>query len=272
MAGAPVLGRAQGDRYSAVPVTEPRGRARVRWARPARRSRRARGLGELGGFELTGDPDVEVDAITHDSRRVEPGCVLRVHPRRADRRPRPRARGRRPGGGGAARGAPAAAGGVAGPGAERARRARPLAATLHGHPSAAMRVLGVTGTNGKTTTTYLLEAIGRAAGERVGVIGTVGARIAGQTVATAAHHPRGERPAGAAGADARRRASRRSRWRCRRTRSSSIASTACSSPRCASPTSVTSTSTTTARWTRTSRRRRDCSTRDARDPRPRQPR
>ncbi len=48
-----------------------------------------------------------------------------------------------------------------------------------------MRVLGVTGTNGKTTTTYLLEAIGRAAGERVGVIGTVGARIAGETVATA---------------------------------------------------------------------------------------
>src|SRR4029077_13033773 len=59
----------------------------------------------------------------------------------------------------------------------------PLAATLHGHPSAAMRVLGVPGTNGKTTTTYLLEAIGREAGERVGVIGTVGARIAGQTVA-----------------------------------------------------------------------------------------
>ena len=42
-----------------------------------------------------------------------------------------------------------------------------------------MRVLGVTGTNGKTTTTYLLEAIARAAGERVGVIGTTGARIDG---------------------------------------------------------------------------------------------
>ena len=42
-----------------------------------------------------------------------------------------------------------------------------------------MRVLGITGTNGKTTTTYLLEAIARAAGDRTGVIGTTGARIAG---------------------------------------------------------------------------------------------
>jgi UDP-N-acetylmuramoyl-L-alanyl-D-glutamate--2,6-diaminopimelate ligase len=35
----------------------------------------------------------------------------------------------------------------------------PLAARFFGSPSQAMRVLGVTGTNGKTTTTYLLEAI-----------------------------------------------------------------------------------------------------------------
>jgi UDP-N-acetylmuramoyl-L-alanyl-D-glutamate--2,6-diaminopimelate ligase len=55
----------------------------------------------------------------------------------------------------------------------------PLAARFHGDPSRAMRVLGVTGTNGKTTTTYLLEAIAGAAGERAGVVGTTGARIAG---------------------------------------------------------------------------------------------
>jgi UDP-N-acetylmuramoyl-L-alanyl-D-glutamate--2,6-diaminopimelate ligase len=47
-----------------------------------------------------------------------------------------------------------------------------------------MRVLGVTGTNGKTTTTYLLEAIARRAGDRVGVVGTVGARVAGETIDT----------------------------------------------------------------------------------------
>ena len=53
----------------------------------------------------------------------------------------------------------------------------PLASRFFGDPSHAMRVLGVTGTNGKTTTTYLLEAIARSAGEPVGIIGTTGARI-----------------------------------------------------------------------------------------------
>ena len=53
----------------------------------------------------------------------------------------------------------------------------PLAARFHGEPSFAMRVLGVTGTNGKTTTTYLLEAIARAAGDETGVVGTVNTRI-----------------------------------------------------------------------------------------------
>ena len=42
----------------------------------------------------------------------------------------------------------------------------PVAAALFGHPAAAMTMLGVTGTNGKTTSTYLLEAIVRAAGLR----------------------------------------------------------------------------------------------------------
>jgi len=61
----------------------------------------------------------------------------------------------------------------------------PLAARFHGEPSFAMRVLGVTGTNGKTTTTYLLEAIAQAAGERSGVIGTVGARIGDRALESA---------------------------------------------------------------------------------------
>jgi UDP-N-acetylmuramoyl-L-alanyl-D-glutamate--2,6-diaminopimelate ligase len=58
----------------------------------------------------------------------------------------------------------------------------PLCSRFHGHPSRALRVLGVTGTNGKTSTTYLLEAIARANGDRVGVIGTVEARIDGAAV------------------------------------------------------------------------------------------
>ena len=58
----------------------------------------------------------------------------------------------------------------------------PVAAAAFGAPSTKLAVLGVTGTNGKTTTTYVLEAIARAAGLRPGVIGTIGARIAGQPV------------------------------------------------------------------------------------------
>jgi UDP-N-acetylmuramoyl-L-alanyl-D-glutamate--2,6-diaminopimelate ligase len=57
-----------------------------------------------------------------------------------------------------------------------------VAAAAWGHPSTRLAVLGVTGTNGKTTTTYLLEAIARSAGIRAGLIGTIGARIDGQPV------------------------------------------------------------------------------------------
>jgi UDP-N-acetylmuramoyl-L-alanyl-D-glutamate--2,6-diaminopimelate ligase len=57
----------------------------------------------------------------------------------------------------------------------------PVAAAVHGHPSEALLVLGVTGTNGKTTTVYLLEAILDAAGHTTGVIGTVETRVAGQS-------------------------------------------------------------------------------------------
>ena len=61
----------------------------------------------------------------------------------------------------------------------------PLAARFYGEPSFAMRVLGVTGTNGKTTSTYLLEAIAVAAGDAAGVIGTVAARIGDRVLSTA---------------------------------------------------------------------------------------
>ncbi|MGA2393147.1 MAG: UDP-N-acetylmuramoyl-L-alanyl-D-glutamate--2,6-diaminopimelate ligase [Candidatus Lustribacter sp.] len=49
-----------------------------------------------------------------------------------------------------------------------------LADTFYDHPSHALTVFGVTGTNGKTTTTYLLRSIVEAAGVPCGVIGTLG--------------------------------------------------------------------------------------------------
>jgi UDP-N-acetylmuramoyl-L-alanyl-D-glutamate--2,6-diaminopimelate ligase len=61
------------------------------------------------------------------------------------------------------------------------RRSMPdLAAEIHRHPDRAMRLVGVTGTNGKTTVTHLVEAIGKAAGETVGLIGTIETRVGSQ--------------------------------------------------------------------------------------------
>jgi UDP-N-acetylmuramoyl-L-alanyl-D-glutamate--2,6-diaminopimelate ligase len=59
-----------------------------------------------------------------------------------------------------------------------ARRAlAELAASLYHHPSREMQVVGITGTNGKTTTAYLVASIFDAADLRCGLLGTVGYRI-----------------------------------------------------------------------------------------------
>jgi UDP-N-acetylmuramoyl-L-alanyl-D-glutamate--2,6-diaminopimelate ligase len=55
-----------------------------------------------------------------------------------------------------------------------------LAATVYGHPSEKLRVIGITGTSGKTTTTYLVEAGLRSAERIPGLVGTVGIRIDGR--------------------------------------------------------------------------------------------
>ena len=52
-----------------------------------------------------------------------------------------------------------------------------LSAAALGDPAESLRLVGVTGTNGKTTTTYLIDAALRAAGHTVGLIGTVQYRI-----------------------------------------------------------------------------------------------
>jgi UDP-N-acetylmuramoyl-L-alanyl-D-glutamate--2,6-diaminopimelate ligase len=55
-----------------------------------------------------------------------------------------------------------------------------LAAAFHHHPSTEMQVVGITGTNGKTTTAHLVASIFDAAGIRCGVLGTVAYRIGDQ--------------------------------------------------------------------------------------------
>jgi UDP-N-acetylmuramoyl-L-alanyl-D-glutamate--2,6-diaminopimelate ligase len=56
----------------------------------------------------------------------------------------------------------------------------PLACAFYDNPTASLRLAGVTGTNGKTTTVRMIDAIARAAGEVTGTIGTLGATVAGQ--------------------------------------------------------------------------------------------
>ena len=48
-----------------------------------------------------------------------------------------------------------------------------LAAEYYNHPSDSMRIIGITGTNGKTTTTYMLKSIFERDGKKVGIIGTI---------------------------------------------------------------------------------------------------
>jgi UDP-N-acetylmuramoyl-L-alanyl-D-glutamate--2,6-diaminopimelate ligase len=56
----------------------------------------------------------------------------------------------------------------------------PIAARFYADPSAELRVVGVTGTNGKTTSAFLVHALLEAVGERCGLLGTVKSIVAGQ--------------------------------------------------------------------------------------------
>jgi UDP-N-acetylmuramoyl-L-alanyl-D-glutamate--2,6-diaminopimelate ligase len=136
------------------------------------------GTGARGG--LGRDP--EITLVTCDSRQVVPGALFFALPgARAD---------------GHAFAAEAARRGAVAVVAERpvectpallllapsSRRAMALAAAaLHGHPGRDLVLAGVTGTNGKTTVSYLVEACAQAAGLPCGVIGTITHRFPGVT-------------------------------------------------------------------------------------------
>lgn len=57
-----------------------------------------------------------------------------------------------------------------------------LASAFFGDPSSELEVVGITGTNGKTTIAFMLESILNAAGEKAGLIGTVETRVAGEVL------------------------------------------------------------------------------------------
>jgi len=137
-------------------------------------------LHDVLGDAASGAPPVEVTALAYDNRRVEPGTVFFCvrgftrdgHDFAADA---------------VARGASALVVdhplGLGVPEAVvpdvRAAMA-PAAARLHGDPTATLRTIGVTGTNGKTTTAYLVRALLEAAGYRTGMLGTVTSIVAGE--------------------------------------------------------------------------------------------
>jgi len=139
-------------------------------------------LADVEVIRILGPGDPDVRSVVHDSRRVTPGALFAAvpgastdghdHIDEAIRR------------GAVAllveREVPTAVTRVL---VESVRRAvGPIAAVANGRPSEALRVLGVTGTNGKTTVTHLLEGIGAAAGTSTGLIGTLGARVGGTAI------------------------------------------------------------------------------------------
>ena len=57
-----------------------------------------------------------------------------------------------------------------------------IAAAWYGHPAEKLKVIGITGTKGKTTTTYMIKSILEAAGHKVGLIGTIEAIIGDEVI------------------------------------------------------------------------------------------
>lgn len=130
----------------------------------------------LTGLVAAAPRDVVVRGVTHDSRRVKPGYVFVAIRGFADD-------GHRYVGDAVKRGAAAVV--VEGGGrsaaqvpvmvVEDTRRAlAELAAAFWGWPSQRLKVVGVTGTNGKTTTALLVAAIARQAGMKAVALGTLG--------------------------------------------------------------------------------------------------
>jgi UDP-N-acetylmuramoyl-L-alanyl-D-glutamate--2,6-diaminopimelate ligase len=151
------------------------------------------------GAEPPADGSVSVTAVTEDSRRAAPGTLfVAARGERAD--------GHDFAGAAVAQGAVAIAGGRDGLreccGVPYLRVAHPrkalglLAHRLHGDPSKHMTVVGITGTNGKSSSVLLIQHILESNGHPTAAFGTLGYRIAGETLEAKHTTPFGEELAG----------------------------------------------------------------------------
>ncbi|MCK9461863.1 MAG: UDP-N-acetylmuramoyl-L-alanyl-D-glutamate--2,6-diaminopimelate ligase [Proteobacteria bacterium] len=136
----------------------------------------------VGAIAIVGDPELRILGVTHDSREVRDGFLFAALPGSA-------ADGRKYVGQAIANGAAAllVSEAVDAPPTvvqivvpDTRRALGEAAAVCYGDPTRDLSVAGITGTNGKTTTTYLVEAALRAEGGRPGVMGTVEYRFEGR--------------------------------------------------------------------------------------------
>ncbi len=131
------------------------------------------------GATLYGEGSATVLDVTHDSRKVTPGALfVAIRGLQADGNQYAASAARKGAVAIVSEGSKPAGLGVAWVKVDDAREALALlAAAQLGHPARRLKLLGVTGTNGKTTTTYLVDAMLRAAGHATGLLGTVQYRI-----------------------------------------------------------------------------------------------
>lgn len=141
-------------------------------------------IAEIEEIKFEGDPDIEISGLAYDSRRVKSGDLFFcIRGFKTD--------GHEYAGRAQEAGASAVMVEEVMPDlsitqvvVEDTRVGMPRAASaFYGHPTRKMRLVGVTGTNGKTTTTYMIDSIFKSSGYKTGLIGTIEYRIGDEVFA-----------------------------------------------------------------------------------------
>jgi UDP-N-acetylmuramoyl-L-alanyl-D-glutamate--2,6-diaminopimelate ligase len=134
-------------------------------------------VARLPGARLTGDASLSVASVTHDSRQAGPDAVfVAIRGLATDGNLYVDA-ARRKGAVAVVSEDPPQPGGTWVQVDDAREALATLAAAVLGDPVQRLTLVGVTGTNGKTTTTHLIDAALRAAGHKVGLIGTIQYRV-----------------------------------------------------------------------------------------------